>query len=212
MAFGIMEAFSIGSTALGIIGSHNAASASAKYQRAQQAWNDKQNLKRARVQGMALDTNMVRARTETAVALQGIQSSEKEAVANSRVAAAAANMGAGSYDTLLNTFARKSNQAEGNTIQQLVAELVQDQISRQDIAVQATAGMSSNVPRGPSVLASVLNGATDYFKSTYGLKGAFDFGGSSGGNVSGGIDFFSTSSGPGITFGTSDPFKGILDF
>lgn len=205
-----MEAFTVASTALGMMSSYNQGAASAKYQRKQAAWNDKQNLKRARSQGSALDTNIVRARTEVAATMGAIENSEKEAVAQARVAAAAGNMGAGSYDTVLNTFAKKRNQAEGNTVQMLVAELVQDKLKRNDIAIQATSSMSTGTAEAPSLLGTLALGAADYFQATYGLKGSGGFGGSDKALSPGIVDW--GSSGPGISLGGADPFKGILKF
>lgn len=201
----LFEALSIASTALGAINSYGQASASAAYTKKQAKWNDKMNAQRAKIQGIAVDTNVLRARTEATAALEGIQSSANEAVSQARVAAAANNVGAGSYDTVLNSFARKENQAEGNTISQLVAELVGAKLQREQIAMAATAGQSVDTSAKPSAFGYAASAAADYFKSTYGLKNAFSFGGGDSGTA-----FPVTlSGGPGISLSGFDPFAGI---
>lgn len=162
----------VATTAFSAISAHGQASAQAAYSKKQAAYNDKQNAKRAKLKGIQLDTNVVRARTETTAALEGIQSSANEAAANARVATAALGVGAGSYDTVLNSIARREGQAEAGTMQQLVAELVGSQYERENIGLEATAGMSTSTPEKPSAFGAILGGVSNYFQSTYGLKGA----------------------------------------
>lgn len=175
-----MQWLALGVTALSAMQSYNQAAGQAAFTKAQVAWQNKQNLMRLRLQGQALDTNIVRARTETATALQTVSSSAHEAAAQARVAQAAASMGTGSADTLLNSFARKQNQAEGNIIQQLVSELASDVQKRDEIGITATANQAIDTSYKPSLLGSALGAAQDYFKMTYGLKDAFTLGGGSG--------------------------------
>jgi hypothetical protein len=164
----------VASTAYGAIQANGQASASASFSKAQSRYNDAQNAKRARVQGVAVDTNTLRARTEATATLQGITSSANEAAAQSQVAGAALNIGAGTYDTVLNTFAKKTNQAESSTMMQLVSELVGNKLQREDIAVQATAGQSVDTSKGaPSAFGAILSGVGSYFTQTNGLKNAF---------------------------------------
>lgn len=170
---------SAASAALGAMQQHAAGSAQAAYSKKQAAYNDKMNLKRARTAGVAIDTNTLRARTEAAITLQGIDNQANEAKAMARVQGATLGIGTGSYDTVLNTFAKKQNQAEGATMMGLVSELVANKLQREDVAVQATAGMSTSTQRAPSAFGSILNGAANYFSSTYGLSNAFGSWGSS---------------------------------
>lgn len=180
MSWGITS--TVAATAYGAMQSHAAGSAQAAYSKKQAAYNDKMNAKRAKTQGSAIDTNTLRARTETAVALAAIENQSNEAQSQARVAGAAMGVGVGSYDTVLNTFAKKTNQAEGSTMQSLVAELVNNKLQRQDVADQATAGQSTGTQRGPSALGSIVGGIANYFSSTQGLQQAFG-GGSSGGQT-----------------------------
>lgn len=177
-----MQWLALGVTALGALSSYNQAAGAASYSKAYTAWQNQNNARRARMQGQALDTNIVRARTETAAAIQSVESSAKEAAAQARVAQAAAGLGKGSADTLLSTFARKQNQAEGNIIQQLVAELVNSNQQRQEIGMAATMNQAVDTSYKPNILGSALGAAQNYFQMTYGLKDAFSLGGSSGGS------------------------------
>ncbi len=163
---------SIASAAYGAMNQYAAGSAQAAYSKKQAAYNDKMNAKRAKMQGVAIDTNTLRARTEATVALQGIDNQGNEAAAMARVQGAALGIGKGSYDTVLNTFAKKQNQAEGNVIQSLVSELVSNKLQREEVALAATAGQSSSTQRAPSAFGAILNGAANYFSSTYGLRDA----------------------------------------
>ena len=167
----------VATTAYGAMNQYAAGAAQGAYSRKQAAYNDKMNAQRARNQGIAIDTNTLRARTEATVALDGIENQSNEAQAQARVAGAAIGAGAGSYDTVLNTFAKKTNQAEGSTIQALVSELVNNKLSRQQVADQATAGQSTQTNSGPSAFGAILGGVANYFSSTNGLAQAF--GGSS---------------------------------
>lgn len=163
----------VAATAYGAMNQYAAGSAQAAYSKEQAAYNDKQNAKRAKTQGIALDTNILRARTEATATLEGIENQANEAQAQARVAGAAMGIGKGSYDTVLHTFAKKQNQAESSTLQNLVAELVSSKLQRQDIADSATAGMSTGTQRGPSAFGAILSGAANYFTSSYGLQNAF---------------------------------------
>lgn len=174
-----MQWLALGVTAFGALQNYNQASGAAAFSKAQVAWQNKVNLQRSRLQGQALDTNIVRARTETAAALQSLDNSANEAAAQARVAQAAAGVGKGSADTLLSTFARKRNQAEGNIIQQLIAEMASNNQQRQEIGLAATMNQAVNGSARPSLIGAALGAATDYFKMTYGLKDAFSLGGSS---------------------------------
>jgi hypothetical protein len=169
----------VGVTAYGAMNQYAAGSASAAYSKKQAAYNDKMNAKRAREQGIAIDTNTLRARTEATVALDAIENQSNEAQAQARVAGAAMGIGAGSYDTVLNTFAKKTNQAEGSTIQSLVSELVNNKLQRQQVADQATTGQSTGTQAGPSAMGAILGGVANYFSSTNGLAQAFGGGSSS---------------------------------
>lgn len=170
---------SLGMAALGAISSYNQQAGAASFSKAQTRWNNMMNLRRARQQGMALDTNLVRARTEATVALQAIDNSSKEAAAQAKVAQAAAGLGKGSADTILNSFAKKANQAEGNTMQQLVAELVTNKMQRDEVGIAATAGQSVDTAARPSAFGAIAGGVANYFTQTYGLKGAWSLGGGS---------------------------------
>lgn len=174
----------IGVTAYGAMSQASQQAGQAAYSRKQAAYNDKMNAQRAKTQGIAVDTNTLRAKTEYTTALDGVENQAHEAAAQARVAGAALNVGAGSYDTVLNTFAKKTNQAEGGMLQNLVAELVGNKNQRQDIADSATAGMSTGTQRGPSAMGTILGGVANYFSSVNGLKQAFGGSGNSSSSVS----------------------------
>lgn len=148
----------------------NAASENASFIRKQQAWQDKITKQSVKLQGVALDTNVVRARTEAADAMMTIETSSAEAAASARVQGAAAGvLPGGSYDTVLNSFARKENKAKSTVIQQLVSQLVTDKVQRQQLAFSATAGLNTTRTPAPSAAGFAMTGVANFFQQTAGL-------------------------------------------
>jgi hypothetical protein len=175
--------FSAFNTISGALGARSAAKAQEKFQRKQAEYNYKQGVKSSRIQGMHLDTNIVRSRIETQDALVTIEGQAAEAEAMARVQGAAAGQVGGSYETVLNSFARKTNKAESNVTQQLIASLVDDKLTREQVGIQATNGQS--VVQGgstPSMFGAILGGLGNFFSQTQGLSFGNLFGGSGGGN------------------------------
>lgn len=166
----------------GAVGQYQAGKANAAFSKKQAAYNDKQNLKSARIQGVQLDTNLVRSRVEALDAINSIESNANEAEAMARVQGAAAGNLGGSFDTVLNSFARKKNKAESNVIETLVSSLVTDKLQRQQVGIMATQGQSVVNGSSPSLFGAIAGGVGNFFSMTKGLSFGNAFSSSSGGN------------------------------
>lgn len=157
----------------GAMQGYQSGKANAAFNKKQAAYNDKQNLKSSRIQGVQLDTNIVRSRVEAFEASEAVSSQGAEAEALARVQGAAAGNIGGTYDTVINSFARKQNKAQGNIIQELVAGLVGDKLQREQVGIQATNGQSVVNGSSPSAFGTMLGGVGNFFSMTKGV----DFGG-----------------------------------
>lgn len=160
---------------------YGAASAATKAGRQQAAWNDRNNRKSLAMTSTVIDTNVLRARTEATDQIQEISRNVAEASAYARVQAAATGIvqgSGGSYDTVLNSFARKGNEQTSNVLETLTANLVEAKLSRMQAALQATSQQSTTRYNSPSAAGYAIAGAENFFTSTYGLWGSSSGGGS----------------------------------
>lgn len=162
------------SAAFTAVSSYSASSSSASYSKAQVKYNNKQNLKLAMREGQAVDTNIVRAKTEASSAVMDINKSSKETQAQARVQAAALGIGSGSYDSTLASAARDTNKAEASVTQALISELVGYSLQREDIGVKATNGQSSTNNGSNNALAALFAGGSTFIGN--GGLSLFNFG------------------------------------
>lgn len=152
---------------------HGNAKAAASTNRKAAAWNDKNNLTNVRLQGVVLDTNMVRMQTEAADASRIMAGQGAEAKAMARVSAAAMGTSAqyGSYSTVLNSFARKENQGQANILETLYSGLANTALARVQQAFQATTQQNTTQYNDPSTLGAFanfgVNAGAAYLNSPY---------------------------------------------
>lgn len=157
--------------------SYSADKAVVSYNKKQARWNDRNNQLNVSMTSTVLDTNILRARTEATDALTSLQVQQAEASAYARVQQGAAGvLGGGSYDTILNSFARKANEQGSNILEQLTSALVGDKLQRAQAAFQATTQMNTTKFNNPSAAGYAAGAAVNFFSSTYGV----DWGGGSG--------------------------------
>jgi hypothetical protein len=153
------------SAAFTAVSSYSASSSSASYSKAQARYNNKQNLKLAMREGQAVDTNIVRAKTEASSAIMDINKSSKETQSQARVQAAALGVGSGSYDSTLASAARDTNKAEASVSQALISELVGYSLQREDIGVKATNGQQSTNNGSNNALAALFAGGSSFISN-----------------------------------------------